>query len=124
MSTNKKVVRLTESKLREMIKESVTDILNEGTMDNAKAMWQGVKNGLRNNRLVNNMRKNGDNAINGYSNIALEYARQITDFCKNKQLDVSTFMKYLNAEVNDENGISYNKTQFYRDTDPDHRNQF
>ena len=121
---SKNVVRLTESELREMIKESVANILNEGFADNVKGMWQGAKNGLGNNRLVNTMRKDGYNAINGYSNLALQYARQITDFCKNKQLDTSKFMQYLNKFVNDENGVSYDKTQYNLDTMPDHRNQF
>lgn len=45
MKTNEKVVRLTESKLKEMIAEAIQDTLNEGFSDKIKGAIKGAKEG-------------------------------------------------------------------------------
>lgn len=90
---NKNVVRLTESKLREMIKETVSDILKEGMFDTAKAMWSGAKSARDMQNTVNRWEKSGDsqNIVNAYTQgqsgnidgMADEMAENIVDYLEN-----------------------------------------
>ena len=102
---NKNVVRLTESKLRNMIKESVTDILKEGLFDTTKAMWDGAKQSKIRNSAVKLHRRQGDRAREGYDNIAYHFAYQIEDFAKKKDLDVKKLGQYVIYALQSEIGV-------------------
>ena len=109
MNTNRKnVVRLTESELRNVIKESVTNILNEGMFDTAKAMWSGAKSARDMQRTVNDYEKNGaDKTVNAYTqgqngnvdSLALEMADNVVEYlenmCNKNNMHVDLIAKYV-----------------------------
>lgn len=121
---NKKVVRLTESQLHNIIAESVNRILEEGMFDTAKAMYQGAMNGMRNNRTVNQQRRDGANAANGYLNVASGFAEQIMEFCQNKGLDAQKLIKYIENEVLGKNNNNYHNQEFEKSTNADFDKRF
>lgn len=83
MKTNKKTIRLTESDLKNIIKESVERILNEGKVVNNKGIfndywdgWRKEKPGFCVNRDINNFKKPPIGADNEY----LKYFDNKEDF--------------------------------------------
>lgn len=48
----KNTITLTEAQLQEMVENCVTDIINEGFLDNMKSAWQGAKRGYQGQKML------------------------------------------------------------------------
>lgn len=116
----KRTVKLTENKLRSMINEAVNSAMNEGMFDNAKAMWQGAKNGRNLQQSYSEKEDAPDDSHYKVDSVAFEIVRQVEQFAESKDLNkvclanfvIYNLSRYFNINLN--NVTDYIKNEIDR----------